>query len=174
MDISKNDTGFLVGTKTIDIALDSESKKANVVLSSSPGRKVGEGVILFDGAGEYEVKNVMIDGFELENKTTAFAMSSDDIRVAFIPQTETLLSDSAVEIIDGVDVLIVPTIGAKGETTNKIISQLEPKIVIPYGYDKEQLAQMSAEFGSEHETLTKIKLTRKDLNEDTQKLVVLE
>jgi len=177
MDITKIEKdGFYLSSKSIDVAINSLSEKADVALMSKKTENLsGSKPILFDSPGEYEVKTCMIDAIPLGKGNCGFSVLADKIRVAYISDVTTTLTDQQLEAFASVDVLILPVIGEKSEVTTKIINQVEPSIVIPHNYTDEQLKVLSAEFGSEQETLAKFKITKKELIEnDQQRLIVLE
>lgn len=99
--------------------------------------------IVFQGPGEYEVKGVVISGipsFHDDAKgaerglNTIYNVTIDGINIAHLGDLgQTSLTEEQVQAID-CDILLVPvgsiyTIDAKGAAN--IISQLEPKIIIP-------------------------------------------
>src|SRR5687768_7956173 len=68
-----------------------------------------------------------------------YSVQSDGVRVALIGNIAPKLSDQQLEDMDRVDVLVLP-VGGHGLTLDstaavEIISQIEPKIVIPTHYD---------------------------------------
>ena len=99
--------------------------------------------LLLDSPGEYEVKESEFVGVEASHgvvegvdkgKITMFAFEVDGVKVAHLGDLGTELTNAQLDCLDGVDVLMVPvggyyTIDAK--TAVKVISQIEPKIVIP-------------------------------------------
>ncbi len=177
MEITKlGEDGFYLSSKMIDIAVNSMSEKADVVLMPSHAEKPkGVQAILFDSPGEYEVKSCMIDAIEVGASSCGFSVISEDIRVAYLGEVKEVLTDSQLEAFAAVDILILPVVGEKAEVTTKIINQIEPKVIIPHHYTSDQLKVLAAEFGSEQETVQKCKLTRKELTEsEQQRLIVLE
>ncbi len=176
MEITKIDeNGFSLSSKSIEVALNAQYDKADVVLMSQVTEKLKKSdAILFDSPGEYEVKNCMIDAIDLGDGNTGFSILTEDIRIAYIDGVKDVLSDAQVEGFASVDILIAPLVGEKVEITTKIINQIEPKVVIPHHYSPEQLKFLSDEFGVEQEVVTKCKLTKKELVEnEQQRLVVL-
>jgi L-ascorbate metabolism protein UlaG (beta-lactamase superfamily) len=94
--------------------------------------------------GEYEVKGVFIQGIESfhdneqgkeRGKNTIYVMEAEGMRLCHLGDLgQTQLTDEQVEKIDTVDILMIPVGGnytIDGAEAQKIISQLEPKIVIP-------------------------------------------
>lgn len=177
MEITKLGTdGFYLSSKMIDVAINSMNEKADVVLMSTRSEKPADmDVIMFDSPGEYEVKSCMIDAIEVGSDSCGFSVITEDIRVAYLGDIKTVLTDQQLEAFAAVDILILPVVGEKSEVTTKVINQIEPKVVIPHHYTEDQLKVLAAEFGSEQETVQKCKLSRKELTEsEQQRLIVLE
>ena len=109
--------------------------------------KACAGAFAIVGPGEYEIKDVAIQGIpsfhdekegKERGKNTIYMIEAEGIRLCHlgdIGQAE--LSAEQVSTIGNVDILFVPvggvyTIGAKG--ASKIVNQIEPKVVIPMHY----------------------------------------
>ena len=99
---------------------------------------------VIQGPGEYEVKEVFVQGIpsfhdDSEGKergqNTIYTIEAEDLRFCHLGDLgQKQLTDEQLEKIDEVDVLMIPvggtyTIDSSG--ASKIISQIEPKIVIP-------------------------------------------
>jgi L-ascorbate metabolism protein UlaG (beta-lactamase superfamily) len=102
---------------------------------------------LIEGPGEYEVKGVFIQGIpsshdDAEGKekgqNTIYVFEAEDLRFCHLGDLgQKQLTDEQLEKIDKVDVLMIPvggeyTIDSTG--AQKIIAQIEPKIIIPMHY----------------------------------------
>ena len=99
-----------------------------------------------DGPGEYELAGSLIEGVatyldkqrgkEL-GKNTAFLIHLDDISVCHLGALAHTLSSSQIEILKDADVLLVPIGGGTAldaTSAAEVVSQLEPRIVIPMYY----------------------------------------
>jgi L-ascorbate metabolism protein UlaG (beta-lactamase superfamily) len=107
---------------------------------------IGGNPQIVDGPGEYEIKKVVIYGipsFHDEKQgqdrgtNTIYLIEADGLRLCHLGDLGHNLTDSELEEIDGVDVLMIPvgevyTIGV--ELASKIINEVEPHIVIPMHY----------------------------------------
>ncbi len=108
---------------------------------------VGKDSFVIDSPGEYELKDIFIQGimsFHDESKgkerglNTIYTIEAEDIRICHLGDFgEAELSDKQLQQIGEVDILMIPvggeyTIDAKKAT--KIISQVEPRIVVPMHY----------------------------------------
>lgn len=113
---------------------------------------VVSGATLFDGPGEYEVKNVIVTGVDSyhdnsqgseRGKNIIFHIQMDGLNIVHLGDLgQAELTEEQTRAIDQVDVAIVPvggnfTISAK-EAVN-VINQLEPRIIIPMHYKIEGL-----------------------------------
>ena len=107
---------------------------------------------LIDGPGEYEVKEVSIQGIQSfhdssqgkeRGSNTIYVMETEDIRICHLGDLgQKQLTDEQLEKIDSVDMLMIPVGGEytiDSAQAQKIISQIEPKIVIPMHYSLPKL-----------------------------------
>jgi len=121
----------------------------NYVAGVKPMR---EKMFVIDGPGEYEVSGVLITGVRTAHDThkgaergfnTVFVIHLDDVVFCHLGDLGHELTQAQLEEIGNVDVLFVPVGG--GETigpaeANNLISQIEPKIVVPMHYAAAQLS----------------------------------
>lgn len=102
---------------------------------------------LIEGPGEYEVKGVFVQGIvashgawqkEELGKNTIYTIEAEDIRLCHLGDlNQKELSPEQLEAIGGIDILMIPVGGTytiDGSTAQKIVNQIEPKIVIPMHY----------------------------------------
>lgn len=102
---------------------------------------------IIDGPGEYEVKGVFIQGIssfhdDKEGKergqNTIYVMEAEEMRFCHLGDLgQKQLTDEQLEKIDRVDVLMIPVgdeYTISSVEAQKIISQIEPKIIIPMHY----------------------------------------
>ncbi|MBI2042430.1 MAG: MBL fold metallo-hydrolase [Candidatus Nealsonbacteria bacterium] len=150
---------------------------------------------LIEGPGEYEIKDVSIKGIssfhdEKEGKergiNTIYTIEVEDMRLCHLGDFgQKELTADQLEKIGDIDILMTPvggtfTIDAKG--ANKIISQIEPRIVIPMHYGLPNLKikldgvdKFLKEMGKKSvETQPKLLIKRKDLVAEETKIVVLQ
>ncbi len=168
-------TGFKIAARSLTVVIDAKpSVKADVHLQSSQSETEREG-LLFDGPGEYEVKGAMIDGVALDGNNIGFSLLIDDVRLAHLGNlSQDNLTDDQLQAIGAVDVLMVPLDGRKAEVTSKLISQLEPRIIIPMDFDDEGLKSFISETGASGDKLDRLKTSHKELFENSQKVVILQ
>lgn len=147
-------------------------------------------LVVFKGPGEYEIKGVEIIGIDSyhdnqngkeRGKNTIYHLRIDGINIVHLGDLgQEKLTDSQIDILNGVDVLLIPvggkyTIDAK--QAEEIISQIEPSVVIPMHYKLDGLSGVTAflkEMDIENiAPLPKIKIT-KDTLSDKMQVVILE
>jgi L-ascorbate metabolism protein UlaG (beta-lactamase superfamily) len=114
-------------------------------------RPVRERVFPIQGPGEYEVSGVLITGVRTGHDkkkgadlgyNTVYVIHLDDVVFCHLGDLGHELTQSQLEEIGNVDVLFVPVGG--GETINpaeaaSVISQIEPRLVIPMHYAASQI-----------------------------------
>ncbi len=115
-------------------------------------RPVREKLFVVDGPGEYEISNVLITGVRTYHDkakgaqrgfNTIYVIHLDDVVFCHLGDLGHELSQQQLEELGNVDVLFVPVGG--DETIGPaeavgVISQIEPRIVIPMHYALPQLS----------------------------------
>lgn len=138
------------------------------------------------GAGEYEVKDIFIKGFntvtklkdssaskaggkkEKDYQNTSYVFTLDGIRVTFLGALGKTLEPEHKEMIDETDVLFI-SVGDDGFLLNpydahKLAVSLEPKLIIPMDYDEKLLPIFLKEVGAEKiEPVEKLTIKKKDI-----------
>jgi L-ascorbate metabolism protein UlaG (beta-lactamase superfamily) len=107
---------------------------------------------LVDGPGEYEVKNIFIKGIfsyhddskgEERGENTIYLIETEDIKICHLGDLgQKELTPEQIEEIGEVDILLVPVGGVytiDGKAAQKIINQIEPRVVIPMHYSLPKL-----------------------------------
>lgn len=164
--------------------------KADVVLNSGTGMvdvtrvKPQEQVCtVIDSPGEYEAQGVFIYGIRAPGGTL-FVLNAEGVSIGHVAGITGELSSDQLELIEGVDVLLLPVGGhdvLSPKDAPDVISQIEPRIVIPMDYavegyacEREQVANFLKEAGVRAlEPQEKVKITKKDLpSEDTEYYVL--
>ncbi len=143
---------------------------------------------VISGPGEYEVKEIFINGFQSEYKTkketkvnTVYQLNMEGINICFLGALSSDLPPKVKEAIDGVDILFVPVSGGELLSpleASKIATNLEAKIVIPMDYErfsKDALKTFLKEWGDEKAPiLEKLTIKKKDLEGKDGEVVVLK
>jgi L-ascorbate metabolism protein UlaG (beta-lactamase superfamily) len=152
---------------------------------------------VINGPGEYEVKGVFIQGIDsfhdaVEGKergiNTIYIIEAEDIKFCHLGDLgQKQLTDEQLEKIDSVDILMIPVGGTytiDSTAAQKIISQIEPLIVIPMHYDIPKLKTKEKLDGVDKflKTMGKDKIAPVDkltvksstLPKDTMEIVILQ
>lgn len=115
-------------------------------------RPMRDRVFTIDGPGEYEVSGILITGVRTFHDkvrgaergfNTVYVIHLDDVTFCHLGDLGHELSQGQIEAIGDVDVLFVPVGG--GETigpaeASNVISQIEPRVVVPIHYATAQLS----------------------------------
>ncbi|MFA6410130.1 MAG: MBL fold metallo-hydrolase [Candidatus Buchananbacteria bacterium] len=151
---------------------------------------------IIEQPGEYEVKNIFIYGINSyhdanegkdRGSNIIYRIEIDGVSLAHLGDLGHTLTDEQVEKLEGVDILMIPVGGAytlNAKKATEIISQLEPRVVIPMHYDlpglktKSKLDSVSLfckEIGvCPTETINKFKVTKKDLPQQNLQVVIMQ
>ena len=157
----------------------------------------GAGVVgepkIFTRPGEYESKGVIISGISSDHdsaegkergKNTIYCLLMDGLNIVHMGDFgQTKLSEEQVQLINETDILLIPvggifTIDSKGAA--EIISQLEPKIIIPMHYktpglkfELEGIEGFLKEMGAENVLVQpKLSITKEKLPEEPMVVVL--
>ena len=195
---------LLIDPFDASIGLRAPSLSADILLISHShpdhsNKKAARGnPFLIEGPGEYEIKEVFIQGIpsfhdDKEGKerglNTIYTIEAEEMRLCHLGDLgQKELSDDQLEKIGDIDILMIPvggmtTISAKEAA--KIISEIEPRVVIPMHYHLPKLRTVGGrklegvdkflkEMGRKStEAQPKLLVKKKDLPEET-KIVVLK
>lgn len=200
--ITSGDLVIAIDPFSKEIGLTPPRFKTDILLKTHDHRdhsnieSIPDGAFIIESAGEYEIKGVPIVGIESfhdENngkdrgKNTIYKFEVEEMKLAHLGDfgEKEIRSDTLDELGD-IDILFIPvggnyTIDAEG--AEKIIRQIEPRIVIPMHYKIPSLSVKLApveEFMKEmgikkYETEEKLVIKKKDLPEaEKTKVVVLK
>jgi L-ascorbate metabolism protein UlaG (beta-lactamase superfamily) len=155
---------------------------------------IGSETFLISNPGEYEKSGIYVQGIASyhdnnEGKdrglNTIYIIKAEDLTVCHLGDFgEAVMSDKQLEAIGDADILMIP-VGGKYTINYKeaveIVSQIEPKIVIPMHYkvkdltiDIEGAEKFVKELGLTPEKVDKFKITKKTLPMEETKLVMFE
>ncbi len=156
---------------------------------------VGGNYFLISGPGEYETKDVFVQGIESfhdsslgkeRGENTIYTIEAEDLCLCHLGDLgQKELTAEQLEKIGTVDVLMIPvggvyTISAKEAV--KIMSQIEPKITIPMHYQLPKLKTKLDGLDKFLKTLglksitaeDKLSIKKKDISSEEAKVVVLK
>ena len=151
-----DDIGLRVPNLSADIVLvthdhhDHNNIKAVKPASSSQG---GGGPFAIEGPGEYEVKGVFIqgissthgeDGGKKLGQNTIYTIEAEDMKICHLGDVnQKELTAEQLDQIGSIDILMIPVGGTytiSSVEAMKIVSQIEPKVVIPMHYEIPKLS----------------------------------
>lgn len=148
---------------------------------------------VIDCAGEFDTKGILIEGIDsyhdeeegkLRGGNIIYRIEIDDISIVHLGDLGHVLSNEQLEKLVGTDILLVP-VGGKftldAKKAVEVISQIEPRIVIPMHYkvdglayeDFDSIEKFIKELGIEPSREEKLKITKKDLPQEEMELVIL-
>ncbi len=157
-----------------DVVLSSyKHEDYNAVDNNTYGDKVP---FVVDGAGEYEVSDVFIKGWNvpIENKgetkiNVIYSMLLEDMNLVFLgPIVSKEIPPAVQEAMGDIDVLFVP-IGGEDVLTApeayKLGVSLGAKVIVPTDFDSVSLETFKKEEGGTSEEHEKLTIKKKDLEE---------
>lgn len=186
---------FVVDDNLAQLGGKKVTKDADVNIFTTAHDQVSGGRMTIAMAGEYEIDDVSVKGVQArahmdeegQKNAVIYKITADQFSFLVCGHVYPELTDKQLEDINQVDVMFVP-VGGGGYTLDpvgaqKLIRQVEPKLVIPTHYDdkslKFEVPQVSLEQALKEmamepkETIAKLKLKPADLGDVTQ-LVVLQ
>lgn len=150
---------------------------------------------LVSSPGEYEIKNVFVQGIpswhdEKEGKERGeniiYAIEAEDLRICHLGDLgQNELTAEQLEKIGEIDILMIPVGGAStisAKETPKILSQIEPKIIIPMHYHLPKLKYKLDDLDKFLKTLgiknlepiKKLSIKKKDISPEEAKVIILQ
>ena len=156
--------------------------------------EIGPETFIIDGPGEYEKQGISVKGISsFHDKSqgkerglnTIYIIKAEDLTVCHMGDFgQDKLDESQFEAVGDIDILMVP-IGGKYTIDYKeameVISQIEPKIIIPMHYKIKGLEvdiagpdKFLKEIGLTPEKVDKFKIAKKNMPVEETKLVVFE
>jgi L-ascorbate metabolism protein UlaG (beta-lactamase superfamily) len=139
-----------------------------------------------DGPGEYEVAGALIEGVatfrdkehgKLNGRNTAYLIHLDEMSICHLGSLGHTLSSSQIEALKDADILLVPVGGGgalSAPEAAEVVSQLEPRIVIPMQYgtpglELESVERFCKELAVEDATIQpRLQITRTGLPDETR------
>lgn len=141
---------------------------------------------LIDVPGEFERAGVFIYGLDIasEPQRLHFRIEAEDISLGHLGNLDHRLENGELSSLEGVDILFVP-VGGKGVLTpdqaTELISQIEPRIIIPIQYQTTGLKSpygplepfLKAVGSKTDESIDKFKIEKRALPADDTQVVIL-
>ncbi len=188
-----NSTGRKLPKIAADIVLSSKVDEYHGNVSGII--KKGDGIKIISGAGEYEVKDVLIYGIEMRKSDTGakqqdansiiYKIQMDGLSIIHLGDLGFEPEENQLDNLGSTDILMVPVGGARYLSPKKaaeLVAKIDPRVVIPMCYRipsiQEQLASVNdfcKEFGVRpKETTTRYKIAKKDLPADQTQVVIFD
>lgn len=169
----------------VDPKEDKKFSKADIILqthSKENGFKTGDQFVI-SSCGEYERKGIFIQGIMSfqDDKNIIYTLEIEDVRICHLGYyKKDNLNEEQIKEIGNIDILMIPIDGNK--TINhseavKIISLIQPSIIIPMCYNKESLEQFLKAMGEKDiESKDKLSIQKKNIasSDDKAEIVILE
>ena len=196
-----NQVNIVIDPFSQEVGLRLPKLEPNIVLSTHEHydhnnvKAVGGNYFLIEGPGEYEIKEVFIQGIpafhdDLQGKErggmTIFTIEAEELRLCHLGDLgQKELTPDQLEKIGEIDILMIPIGGnytISGKEAVKIMSQIEPKIIIPMHYalpklkvKLEGVEKFLKTMGIKKiEPVNKLTIKKKELLEEEAKIIVLK
>lgn len=180
--IAKKTQNIIVDPPTKDSGLRGPKLEADILLSTDVKEKVPSGSYFsVTGPGEYDIKNIYIQGTRADG-ATIYTVEAEDMKLCHLGRiTQKELTSEQVEALGEVDILFLP-IGTDVKSSVKIMSQIEPKVIIPMYYkiakSKEKLEPINSFLKAlgikKLEKTPKLSIKVKDLPKEEVKIIGIE
>ena len=151
--------------------------------------------LLIDGPGEYDIKSIFVQGIPAfhdnsqgkeKGNNTIYTIEAEDIRICHLGDLgQKELSSEQLDRIGDIDILMIPVGGLytiDASEAVKIMSQIEPRIIIPMHYHlpglKYKIDGIDKFFKAlsikKTEILPKLSIKKKDISTEEVKIIQLE
>ena len=196
-----NQVNIVIDPFSQEVGLRLPKLEPNIVLSTNEHydhnnvKAVGGNYFLIEGPGEYEIREIFIQGIPAfhddlqgkeRGKTTIFTIEAEELRLCHLGDLgQKELTPDQLEKIGEIDILMIPIGGnytISGKEAVKIMSQIEPKIIIPMHYalpklkvKLEGVEKFLKTMGIKKiEPVNKLTIKKKELLEEEAKIIVLK
>ena len=196
-----NQVNIVIDPFSQEVGLRLPKLEADIVLSTHEHydhnnvKAVGGNYFLIEGPGEYEIREIFIQGIPAfhddlqgkeRGKTTIFTIEAEELRLCHLGDLgQKELTPDQLEKIGEIDILMIPVGGnytISGKEAVKIMSQIEPKIIIPMHYalpklkvKLEGVEKFLKTMGIKKiEPVNKLTIKKKELLEEEAKIIVLK
>lgn len=139
-------------------------------LLSHPEEELQKKVVSWPG--EYDFGGIIMRGVGQEQgRQVSYTCETDGVRFAFIDSPLLEWSDSEIEGLGGIDVLVIAADDAKKAT--KIIEDVDPRVVLLIPTKDGDLAAVSKAVGAKPESVTEYKVKPGSMPSEAREVVVL-
>ena len=159
-----------------DIGLYTRGEKGSITLSGNP--------FILSTAGEIDIKGVLVTAITgHEDGKTMIRIDAEQMSCAHLGLIDKQLTQAQLEILSGVDILFIPVGNDESfdaQTAVKVVNSIEPRIVIPFGFQSDNDPKAKSidaflkEIGSKNgEPEKKVIIKQKDLPQEETQVIVL-
>lgn len=143
--LSGKKTRLVFDDNLSDLGLKSVTKSEDIALFTSLNHGDTKASFVIDTPGEYEIRDISVKGIgsqlhvdESGKNGNIYQVTIGDIRICVVGNTIDNLTESQLEELGTIDVLVVP-VGGSGFTLDpvgakKVIKLISPKVFIPIHY----------------------------------------
>jgi len=189
------ETGLKLPSLSADIILVTHDHHDHNNVEAIKPAQSGVDPFVINGPGEYEIKEVFVQGIPTSHddqdgkdrgKSTIYVIETEDIKICHLGDFgQKQLSDEQLEKLEKIDVLMIP-VGGKftidSAQAQRIISQIEPKMVIPMHYkipglkmDVDDVAKFMKTMGKASPTpVDKLVVKQSTLPKDGMEIVIMQ
>mgnify|MGYP001614604703 CR=1 FL=1 len=182
IDPAAKETGLNQALLTADIVLVSNALLTDLKWIKS--QKEGDNPFIIQNPGEYETGGVFIYGLSGSQNNVLYLIKADNLTIAHLAGLNQGLNSEEIELFEGADIALVPVGGCgvlSGKQADQVISQIEPKIVIPMNYQlpklnikREPIDSFLSEMGAKGlQPETSLSITKAKLPIEETKIVLL-
>lgn len=193
--------GITIATDPFDktLGLKMHSFEANIVTVSHDHydhnniKAIRGNPIIINCAGEYDIQGVMIEGIESYHDTQQgiergnniiFRIEIDNITVVHLGDLGHILDNKQLDKLTNTDILLIPVGGIYTLDAKKaveVISQIEPRIIIPMHYklpgltiNINEVDKFIKEAGIASHQEERLKINKKDLPQEDMEIILLK
>ena len=191
--IQTNNTIILLAPPSKKSEIKSSRMKADIVVLENPKDSVSvepkeEKLFTIDAPGEYESSGIFVycvaQPKKGEPKSLLSSITVEGVSIAHLAALSGSLDDSQIELFEGTDIVLIP-VGGSGvldaKQAKELIEKIEPRIVIPMHFEQHGLKTKYDDvekfwkvIGSAPQPQEKIKITKKDLPQETMEIMYLK
>lgn len=130
IDPYKSEKGVMPRSITPDVAVFTRGEEDSITLSGNP--------FVLGTPGEIDIKGVLVTSVEGHDENSSMVrIDAEQMSFGHLGLTKKPLNERQEAVLSGVDILCIPVGHPDGydlETAVKIVSELEPKVVIPIAF----------------------------------------
>jgi L-ascorbate metabolism protein UlaG (beta-lactamase superfamily) len=183
IDPADKTTGLAQNNLSADVILISQALTIDLKRVKPTGKNSAPFII--KEPGEYETQGIFIYGVPGVDNNIFYLIRTNYLTIAHLAGLSQILNNEQLKLFESADIALVP-VGDKGllssKQADKVISQIEPKIVIPMNYqvpklkiEREPIDDFLSEMGvKDLLPETSLHITKSKLPQEETKIVLLQ